>query len=115
MLLSTIHCVTISVTNGASEGRWGAKESCPAGSKAIAYDTANDFSDVPRIDKTALNSIRLHCNDPEGSTITSSIGEYRLISVYLFHSFNSTVVCTFHFLGKLRHSDCDTSVQQELS
>jgi len=30
----------------------------------------------PLFDDTALNTIRLYCNDPQGTNITSSQGEY---------------------------------------
>ena len=64
----------ISVTNGGPLGSWGPLELCPEGSVAIGYQTQNDLILVPVHDDTALNSIRLFCNDPDRTNITSSVG-----------------------------------------
>lgn len=64
----------ISVTNGGPLGSWGALELCPEGSVAIGYQTQNDLVVLPVHDDTALNSIRLFCNDPDHTNITSSVG-----------------------------------------
>lgn len=69
----------ISVTNGGTEGSWGLLEICPEGSRAIGYQTQNDLLDVILYDKTAMNSIRLFCNDTEGTSITSTLGQYVII------------------------------------
>lgn len=70
-----VHSQTIiSVTNGETEGTWGPMEMCPPGSKAISYDTANDFVNFPVGDSSALNTIRLYCNDAAGTNITSTQG-----------------------------------------
>lgn len=65
----------ISVSNGQVQGIWGKLEICPDGSAAVGYQTQNDQLDVPLHDKTALNSIRLFCNDTQGTNITSTLGE----------------------------------------
>jgi hypothetical protein len=65
----------ISVNNGEVQGIWGKLEICPDGSAAIGYQTQNDQLDVPLHDKTALNSIRLFCNDTQSTNITSTLGE----------------------------------------
>ncbi|XP_057376754.1 vitelline membrane outer layer protein 1 homolog [Daphnia carinata] len=65
----------ISVTNGGTEGSWGLLEICPDGSRAIGYQTQNDPLDVILYDKTAMNSIRLFCNDTAGTSITSILGD----------------------------------------
>ncbi|XP_046450692.1 vitelline membrane outer layer protein 1 homolog [Daphnia pulex] len=65
----------ISVNNGEVQGIWGKLEVCPDGSAAIGYQTQNDQLDVPLHDKTALNSIRLFCNDTQGTNITSTLGD----------------------------------------
>jgi hypothetical protein len=66
----------ISVDNGQVQGTWGKLEICPDGSSAIGYQTQNDLLDVPLHDKSALNSIRLFCNDTQGTNVTSTLGEY---------------------------------------
>ncbi len=66
----------ISVSNGEVQGTWGKLEICPDGSAAVGYQTQNDELNVPLHDKTALNSIRLFCNDTQGTNITSTLGEY---------------------------------------
>jgi hypothetical protein len=65
----------ISVDNGELGGTWGKLEICPDGSAAIGYQTQNDQLDVPLHDKSALNSIRLFCNDTQGTNVTSTLGE----------------------------------------
>ena len=65
----------ISVDNGEVQGTWGTLDICPDGSSAIGYQTQNDLLDVPLHDKSALNSIRLFCNDTQGTNVTSTLGE----------------------------------------
>lgn len=65
----------ISVDNGETLGNWGPMEICPEDSRAIGYQTQNDLLDVPLYDKTAMNSIRLFCNDSARTNITSKLGE----------------------------------------
>lgn len=65
----------ISVTNGGTEGSWGLLEICPDGTNVIGYQTQNDPLDVLLYDQTAMNSIRLFCNNAEGTSITSTLGE----------------------------------------
>nr|CAH0099360.1 unnamed protein product [Daphnia galeata] len=65
----------ISVDNGQVQGTWGKLEICPDGSSAIGYQTQNDLLDVPLHDKSALNSIRLFCNDTQGTNVTSTLGD----------------------------------------
>ena len=67
---------TVSVANGEKKGDWGSAQLCPEGSRAIGYQTQNDLVDVPLYDKTAMNSIRLFCNDTARTNITSKVGEY---------------------------------------
>lgn len=66
---------TISVTNGGTIGNWGLLEVCPDGSVAIGYQTQNDLVVLPVHDDTAMNSIRLFCNDPDSTNITSTVGQ----------------------------------------
>jgi len=85
---SSVDAVFISVENG--EGRilpWGPIESCPEGSRAIGYDTRNDQTNLPNVgplfDDTALNTVRLYCDDPLGTNITSAAGEIGLWGIRL--------------------------------
>lgn len=66
---------TITVDNGATLGAFASQWStCPEGSKAVAYDTANQYPGFGRLDETALDAIRLWCDTPDGWTnITSSV------------------------------------------
>ena len=64
----------ITVTNGETNGAWGDWERCPGGSKVVAYDTSNDQVSVQQLDDSALNTIRLYCDDQANTTITSSQG-----------------------------------------
>ena len=66
---------TITVDNGATLGTFPTQWStCPPGSKAVAYDTANQYPGFGRLDETALDSIRLWCDTPGGWTnITSNV------------------------------------------
>jgi len=66
--------VIITVDNGAALGSFPSQWStCPTGSKAVAYDTANQYPGFGRLDETALDSIRLWCDTPNGWTnITSN-------------------------------------------
>ncbi len=63
----------ITVTNGEMDGRWGALESCPPGSRAISYKTQNG-PDAPVVDDAAMHSIALFCDDPLETNITSTLG-----------------------------------------
>ena len=65
----------VSVTNGGTLGTWGPLEVCPEGSVAYGYQTQNDLVIIPIHDDTAMNSIRLFCNDDSHTNITSSVGQ----------------------------------------
>jgi hypothetical protein len=65
------------VTNGETEGEWGPVELCPAGSRAVGYQSRNDLNQGT--DFTSLNSIRLFCDDVDATNVTSTegfIGQY---------------------------------------
>jgi hypothetical protein len=63
----------ITVTNGETDGRWGPLESCPAGSRAISYQSSHEV-DAPVVDDSALNTLVLFCDDADNTNITSTPG-----------------------------------------
>lgn len=63
----------ITVTNGETDGRWGPLESCPAGSRAISYQSSHEV-DAPVVDDSALNTLVLFCDDADNTNITSTQG-----------------------------------------
>ncbi|XP_057376753.1 vitelline membrane outer layer protein 1 homolog [Daphnia carinata] len=63
----------ITVTNGETDGRWGPLETCPAGSRAVSYQTTNE-ADAPIFDDSALNTLVLFCDDAGQTTLTSTAG-----------------------------------------
>ena len=76
LAISAIDCQSpaiITVDNGETQGEWGPLETCPAGSRAVKYQTLNELQ-RPVSDETALNSIILTCNDPDQTNITSTQG-----------------------------------------
>lgn len=78
--------IAITVDNGATAGTWAPTWStCPEGTKAVAYDTANQYPGFERLDETALNSIRLYCDSGDSpdtwTTITSNTAEYIRITI----------------------------------
>lgn len=64
----------ITVTNGETDGRWGPLESCPAGSRAVSYQSTNE-ADAPIVDDSALNTLQLFCDDAGQTTLTSTAGQ----------------------------------------
>ena len=71
--ITCVYCVTITVPNGETDGRWESTVYCPIGSIANGLATQNDKGAI-NLDKTGLNGIELHCSDAP-QTVVNITGE----------------------------------------
>lgn len=68
---------SISLDNGLHRGDWGPTDLCPDGSWASSFEIK--YADLGYVDDTALNAIRLNCQDNSGlltATVTSTEGKW---------------------------------------